>query len=172
MRKILIDKINRDPKECAYSFPWRHDSNCYNFRVPEECVTADSLSSIEDMADIESLVIGCDLSDYSFIKEMVNLRQLYIYSGENIYSLDFIKTLTKLNYLYICSSHIESLEPLIILMKEQKRLFDLEEDIHKRLFMMLSAVCIDSDRDLDGKILKEPGRYASEIIINRKAYAR
>ncbi len=169
MRKILIDKSNRDPKQCAYGFPWRHDSNCYNFRVPEECVTADKISSIEDFEDIENLIIGCDLDDYGFIGKMINLRQLYIYTGENINDIEFLRTLLKLDYLYIEGSHIESLEPLIALMNEQKRLLLQEEDIMKRLCMALTGVCISSDKELDGMQLKEPGRYASEIIVNGKS---
>ncbi len=170
MRKILIDKEMKDPKHCSYGFPWRHDGNCYNFRVPDECVTADEISGIKDFDEIENLVIGCDLDDYGFISEMVNLRQLYIYSGENIYDMSFIASLVKLNHLYIHESHINSLDPLIALMLEQKRLLSLEKDINKRLFMTLEAVAINSDKELDGSVLKEPGYYASEIIVNRKSY--
>lgn len=170
MRKILIDKEMKDPKHCSYGFPWRHDGNCYNFRAPDECVTADETGIIDDMTDIEGLVIGCDLDDYSFISEMVNLRQLYIYSGENINDMSFIAPLVKLKHLYIHESHINSLDPLIALMLEQKRLLSLEKDINKRLFMTLEAVAINSDKELDGSVLKEPGYYASEIIVNRKSY--
>ncbi len=169
MRKILIDKEMKDPKHCSYGFPWRHDGNCYNFRAPDDFVISDEISSIDDMTDIEGLVIGCDLDDYSFIGKMINLRQLYIYTGENINDIEFVRTLLKLDYLYIEGSHIDSLEPLIELMNEQKRLLNQEEDIMKRIDMALTGVCISSDKKLDGMLLKEPGRYASEIIVNGKS---
>jgi hypothetical protein len=100
---------------------------------------------------------------------MVNLQQLYIYTGENIGSIEFVRTLLKLDYLYIEGSHIDSLDPLIELMNEQKRLLNQEEDIMKRIGMALTGVCISSDKELDGMQLKEPGRYASEIIVNGKS---
>ena len=166
MRRILIEKENIDPKSCSFGFPWKHDSICYNFRMPEECVTADNIGELVNKDDIEILVIGCDLSDYSFIEDMVNLKQLYIYSGANIYSLDFISKLNRLSQLYIVDSRIETLNPMIELLKERKRLFDLENDIHKRLSMMIEGICINSDKKLDGKLLKIQNFYISEIIIN------
>lgn len=166
MRRILIEKENIDPKSCSFGFPWKHDSVCYNFRMPEECMTADSIGEIVNKDDIETLVIGCDLSDYLFIENMVNLKQLYIYSGANIYSLEFISKLNRLSQLYIADSRIETLNSVIELIQERKRLFDSENDIHKRLSMMIEGICINSDKKLDGKLLKEQDMYISEIIIN------
>ena len=168
MRRILIEKENIDPKTCSFGFPWKHDSICYNFNMPDECVTAESIGKIEDPADIETLVIGCDLDDYSFIGDMVNLEQLYIYSGANIDSLRFIKDLNSLCHLYITDSHITSLEPLRDLIQQRKSLYDAETEMFKRLLMLIEGICIDSDNDLDGKILKDLDFYVAEIIINRK----
>lgn len=166
MRRILIENKLIDPKACSYGFPWKHDSACYNFRMPEECVTADITGEISNKNDIETLVIGCDLPSYSFIEEMTELKQLYIYSGANIYTLDFIKNLNKLRQLYIANSHIDSLGPLVELIKERKKSYDSEKDIHKRLFMQVEGICIRSDKRLDGKLLKEQGLYIGEVIIN------
>ena len=171
MRRILIEKENIDPKSCSFGFPWKHDSICYNFRMPEECVTADNVGELVNKDDIETLVIGCDLSDHSFIEDMDNLKQLYIYSGANIYSLEFISKLNRLSQLYIAESQIETLNPVVELIKERKRLFDLEKDIHKRLFIMIEGICINSDKELDGKLLKKQNFYISEIIINNSRIA-
>lgn len=168
MRRILIDGEKISPKECSYGFPWRHDSTCYNFRMPEESIAAMEVGEIKRKDDIETLVIGCDLSDYGFIKDMVNLRQLYIYSGKNIYNLEFTKGLNKLSQLYVTDSHVEALEPVVQLIKARKELFDAEKDPHKRLFMFIEGICIDSDCDLDGSPLAEFDGFVSEIIINRK----
>ena len=167
MRRILIENKNIDLKRCSFGFPWKHDTTCFNFRMPEECVTADSIAGIVNKDDIETLVIGCDFSDYSFIEDMVNLKQLYIYAGANIYSLGFISKLNCLSQLYIADSRIENLNPLIELIKERKRLYDAERDMHKRLFMMIEGICVNSDKELDGKLLTEQGFYISEIIINK-----
>lgn len=171
MRKMLIEKEYKDPKTCSFGFPWKHDSICYNFNMPDECVTAEEIGSIEAPEDIGTLVIGCDLQDYSFITSMTNLNQLYIYSGANITSLDFVKNMNRLRQLYIYDSHIADLEPLVEMIKERKKSFDAETDVSKRLFMMIDGICINSDKELDGKALKEPGFYVTEIIVNHKRVA-
>ena len=140
MRKILIEKEKTDPKTCSFGFPWKHDSICYNFNMPDECVTAEEITRIEAPEDVGTLVIGCDLTDYSFIETMSSLNQLYIYSGANLNSLDFVKNLNRLTQLYIADSHTASLDPLVELIKERKRAFDAETDVSKRLFMMLDGI--------------------------------
>ena len=60
---------------------------------------------------------------------------------------------------------------LVELIKERKRAFDAEADVSKRLFMMIEGICINSDKELDGKVLKEPGFYITEIIVNHKRVA-
>lgn len=168
MRRILIDNHQQDPKECAYGFPWRHDSICYNFNIPDEFVMANDVDKIEDKADVETLVIGCDLDGYEFINDMVNLRQLYIYSGNNLRSTEFCRKLLSLRQLYIRNSHILSLEGLVNLFKKKKKAFDEEKDPVKRLFGGIDGICIESDCNLDGKSLLKPGLYISELIINNR----
>lgn len=168
MRKILIDNHQLDPKECAYGFPWRHDSICYNFNIPDEFVMAEDVDKIGDKSDVETLVIGCDLDDYEFINDMVNLYQLYIYSGNNLKSTEFCRKLLSLRQLYIRNSHILSLEGLVNMLKDKKKVFDEEKDPVKRLFGGIDGICIESDCNLDGKSLLKPGLYISELIINNR----
>jgi hypothetical protein len=135
---------------------------------PTELVNASEVNEI-DYKEIESLIIGCNLEDYSFIANMENLKQLYIYAGKNIRDISFVKGLTKLTHLYIADSRVDALESLRELIAEQKRLYDEEKDIKKRLLNMpLKAICIESDVELDGKLLLEPGLHISEVIINIK----
>ena len=168
MRRILIDEKKIKPTECSYGFPWHHDATCFNFKMPKESVSSSEIGEIKNKDDIETLVIGCDLSDYEFIKDMVGLRQLYIYSGSNIRKLDFVRSLNNLSQLYVTNSHVESLEPVVELVKVRRELFNLEEDIHKRLFMFIEGICIDTDCELDCSSLAEFAGFVSEIIINRK----
>ena len=168
MRYILIDKERRNPKECAYGFPWKYDAPCYNFRMPEEAFTPDDIAGIENKSDIETLVIACDLEDYSFFEDMTGLEQLYIYSGTNIRDLSILKPLHHLRQLYITRTHVASLDPLIELIQEMKRLHDLETDSRKRIFMSMEGICINSDQELDGTTLKKQGLYIGEVIINGK----
>ena len=168
MRRILIDEEKINPTECSYAFPWHHDATCYNFKMPKESVSASEIGEIKNKDDIETLVIGCDLSDYKFIEDMVGLRQLYIYSGSNIRNLGFVRNLSNLSQLYITNSHVESLEPVVELVKVRKELFNSEEDIHKRLFMFIEGICIDTDCALDCSSLAEFAAFVTEIIINHK----
>lgn len=159
MRHILIDKEQKNAKKRGYGFPWKYDAPCYNFRTPDEAITPDKIDGIKDKYNIETLVIACDLPDYVFLEGMTGLRYLYIYTGENIHDLSFLKSLNNLSRLLIAKSHVESLEPLVELIQEMKRLIDAEKDVHKRLLMGLDAICIQSDRELDGTILKKHGLY-------------
>ena len=58
MRRILIENNMVDPKKCSYGFPWKSDSICINFRMPEECVLTSDIDKITDKDNIETLVIG------------------------------------------------------------------------------------------------------------------
>ena len=64
MRHILIDNSGINPKHCSYGCPWEHDATCYNFRMPDEAIHSSDIDKIDNMKDIESLVIGCDLDNY------------------------------------------------------------------------------------------------------------
>lgn len=168
MRRILIDNHKVDPRECSYGFPWRHDSICYNFKIPEELVMAGEVGNMADKAGVETLVIGCDLDDYGFINDMVNLRQLYIYTGNNLRSTGFFSKLLRLRQLYIKDSHIRSLDGMMNLLKDMKKAFDEERDPVKRLFGGMEGISIESDCFLDGRQLLTPGLHITELIINKR----
>ena len=142
MRRILIEKEILDPKACSFGFPWKHDSICFNFNFPEECILKDDIKNITDKTDIETLVIGCRLESYDFISDMVNLKQLYIYDGEDVTNLGFIKNLLKLDQLYIVGSHIRDIEPLRILFKEKEKASAKEPDMFRRLGYMFSGIYV------------------------------
>lgn len=168
MRRILIDSSKIDPRGCSYGFPWDHDSVCYNFNSPEEFVLDKDINQLDDKEDIETLVIGCNLDDYSFISDMKNLHQLYIYSGEKVINLCFLENLVNLQQLYIANSHIQTLEKLVMLIRKQKEMFD-EMEPKERIVFGLEAVCIETDcNNIDGTALLEPELYISEIKINHK----
>ncbi|MGN1205546.1 MAG: hypothetical protein ACI4SQ_01000 [Eubacterium sp.] len=63
---------------------------------------------------------------------------------------------------------MESLDDLKELIAEQKRLFDEETDMYKRLSIGIDTICINSKYNLDGQELWEPGAFISEVIVNRK----
>ena len=107
------------------------------------------------------------LKDYSFISKMTNLRQLYIYAGENIVDLKFISELTNLNQLYLAESKIKEIDELVTLLRRQKEIAKNLEGIN-RIIYGFDAICVNSSEELEGSILLEQGFYVSEIIVNRK----
>lgn len=142
MRQILI----AEKPGSSYGMPWKGDAPCFNFNIPNEHFRADEIENIGDKSEIETLVIGCDLPDYDFISDMVNLRQLYIYSGENLSDLSFIERLVCLRQLYLAESHITSLEPFASLIAEKSRLYSEGPDkIERILKYAFEAICIRSD---------------------------
>lgn len=168
MRRLLIDNEKTDPRDSLYGMPWDNDSICYNFNMPDEFVLDTEISQIPDMKEIETLVIVCKLDDYGFISKMENLRQLYIYSGENITELDFLENLVNLTQLYIADSHVTSLDKLVRLTRKQKAMLLQMEPI-KRILFGLHGICIESDcKNLNGNELIEPTCFISEIKINGK----
>lgn len=153
MRSILI----ADNPGGSFGMPWRGDAPCFNFRYPREHLRPDELDKIGDKTDIEALVIGVDLPDYGFISKLVNLKQLYIYSGKNLKDMAFITPLVRLRQLYIYESRISSLEPFEALAAEKTRLFEeSSKDIKAIITYPFEAVCIRSDLlDCDPRDLKK-----------------
>ena len=83
---------------------------------------------------METLVINCDLPSYEFISSMVNLTQLYIYKGNNVSDLGFLKNLVKLRQLCVLDSQIESLQSLVELIDSKyKCLLEPKDFNHSEL---------------------------------------
>ena len=166
MRRILIDNCETDLTQCSFGFPWKHDSICYNFRRPDVFILANDIENIADVADIETVVIGCELENYDFIADMVNLRQLYIYDGRRIVDLQFIEKLLKLQQLYIQDSHVENLEGLVHLIDEKKKYYDQEDEFWEKIEYGMEGICIMSDGTSNSrKELLAPGLFITEIIV-------
>lgn len=173
MRRILIENNMVDPKKCSYGFPWKSDSICMNFRMPEECVLTSDIDKVTDKDNIETLVIGCELDSYDFISDMVNLEYLYIYTGENIKNLDFTKKLVFLQQLYIVGTHISDLAPLYSLAEGKKRFMKNEPNAMKIMDYVIDGICIDTDCEIDNTdSLLDAGVYISELIIGKKRVRR
>lgn len=173
MKRILIEDNIVDVSTCSYGFPWKSDVPCFNFNVPQECVTANAINDIGDRSDIETLVIGCNLDNYDFISDMINLKQLYIYKGDNVSSLDFVSKLLKLKQLYIVGSHISELDALCALAREKERLFENEPNHFRKNDYVLEGICIETDHDIDdAHKLLDTGLFISELIINNKQIKR
>ncbi len=167
MRQVLI----AEKKANCFPMPWRLDSTCFNFRCPDEHFRPSE--DLGNLPDVETLVITSDLTDYSFISDMINLRYLYIYSGNNVRDLSFIENLVNLGHLCLYSTHITSLEPLMRLAEKKDKLFGSSDDLFKRLQYSFHAIYIDSDcLDFDPNMLNESRtlQMAGEFIFNRKNY--
>jgi hypothetical protein len=169
MRRILIDKIERDLQNLHYGLPWKYDATCFNFRPAKELVHVLEIDSIKKK-EVESLIIGCDLEDYSFISDMTNLKQLYIYSGQNITELDFVKNLVNLTQLFIADSKVESAEGVVELLKKKARIIDEDPNPGKRILRQIEAVCIETESEkVTEQELEAANPYFAEIIVKKPA---
>ena len=104
-----------------YLLPWASDGTCFNFKSPTKVIY--SYSAISEPEKVETLVVNCDLPSYEFISSMVNLTQLYIYKGNNISDLGFLKNLVKLRQLCLLDLHIESLRNLVELIDSKYKCY-------------------------------------------------
>ena len=117
---------------------------------------------------METLVIGCKLVDYSFISKMNNLRQLYIYSGDNIYDLNFIENLVCLRQICICNSHVESIQPIANLIKNKKEKHANSKEFKEKLECDIEGIYIETDRcSVNEEELDFSGIYIGEIKIRK-----
>ena len=166
--RILID--DKEVEERAYPLPWYSDATCFNFKCPGRQLSPDILGDIKRPSYVETLVIACDLEDYSFIGRMKNLTQLYIYSGNNINDLAFLETLVKLRHLCILDSHITSLDSLKSLIVKKYKLYKsvpASEELKWRLTYGFEGVCIMTDAyDSDATELVKECICTDEIRVN------
>lgn len=117
--RILISKdIDID---IAYPLPWKSTATCFNFKSPT--IVLKSVAEINSPKDVKTLVIESDLEDYSFIQEMVNLEQLYIYKGMNVTDISFLNNLKKLKQLCLVGARIKNLSELRILIDKKNELY-------------------------------------------------
>ena len=93
--RVLID--TEDRRNMMYLLPWVSDGTCFNFKSPTKVIYPNL--AICKPEKVETLVVNCDLPSYEFISSMVNLTQLYIYKGNNVSDLGFLKNLVKLQQL-------------------------------------------------------------------------
>ena len=165
--RILIDDEQIENR--AYIMPWYNDGTCFNFQSPDAQINPEKVNDIENPLSVTTLVIGCDLQDYSFIRQMKNLTQLYIYTGTNISDLSFLEGLEKLKQLCVLKSHVTSLESLKKLIERKYEMYESisKDEIMERLKYRFEGICIQSDAyDSDGTELVKSGICTDDIRIN------
>lgn len=166
--RLLISSTEKNIKDVAYLIPWENDSACFNFQAPTKIVLQNAV--ISRPKKIETLVIDCDLQNYDFVGSMANLSQLYIYKGNHINDLSFVKNLTRLTQLCILNSHIESLDPLVELIDLKYELykeFPEDQELIGRDTYGFEGVCIRSDSySGDGRELIHGDICRNEILVN------
>ena len=165
--RVLID--TEDRRNMMYLLPWASDGTCFNFKAPTKVIYP--YSAICEPEKVETLVINCDLPSYEFISFMVNLTQLYIYKGNNVSDLGFLKNLVKLRQLCVLDSHIESLQSLVELIDSKYKCYKEvpeEKDFWGRITYGFEGVCIQSDTyHGDGSELLKADVCSSDILVNK-----
>lgn len=117
------------------------------------------------------MVVNCDLPSYGFISSMVNLTQLYIYKGNNVSDLGFLKNLVKLRQLCVLDSHIESLQSIVELIDSKYKCYKElpeEKNFLGRITYGFEGVCIQSKAyHGDGSELLKADICSSDILVNK-----
>lgn len=170
--RILIGK--EKSTDIAYPLPWKSDGTCFNFRAPTRAISP--TTKINTPEKVKTLVISCDLSEYSFIGEMVNLEQLYIYEGKNVTELSFLKELTKLQQLCIVGTNLEFLDGLVELIEKKSEIYQEfadkspAEELRGRLTYGFEGIYLQSDKyEGDGKEILMPNILRKkDVCINGK----
>ncbi len=136
-------KLNNE----VYRMPWSSDAICYNFNEPEIFIPDDAIDEmITDPLDVETLVVTADLKDYSFISEMKNLTQLYLYNAREFWNLNIIRDLVNLRQICIMHSKVICIDGLNTLLMNKKKLIDLaSNDFGARIGYGIEGIRIHSD---------------------------
>lgn len=153
----------------VYLLPWASDGTCFNFKSPTKVIYP--CSAICEPEKVETLVVNCDLPSYGFISSMVNLTQLYIYKGNNVSDLGFLKNLVKLRQLCVLDSHIESLQSIVELIDSKYKCYKElpeEKNFLGRITYGFEGVCIQSKAyHGDGSELLKADICSSDILVNK-----
>lgn len=170
MNIIIDDRDDKDIKDRVYLLPWYSDAVCFNFHSPDRLIYPERINDIKRPSYVKTLVIACDLDDYTFISKMKNLSQLYIYSGVNIKELSFLENLLKLQHLCVLNSHISTLDSLKKLIEKKSELYKntpKEEKFKCRLTYGFEGICIVTDMyDSDATELVDDDMCRDEIRVN------
>ena len=153
----------------AYPMPWRSDACCYNFHTPEIFIPDDRINDmITDPLDEETLVVTSDLEDYSFISDMKNLTQLYLYNARHLWDISIFKELVKLRQICIMNSKVICLDGLnALLVNKKKASKAMSDDFNARITYGIEGIYIHSDES-DQRIthIYTYGIYIGELDIH------
>lgn len=170
MRILIDDGHDVDIRDRVYQLPWYNDSTCFSFAAPDRQIYPEEINVIKRPSYVESLVIACDLKEYSFISRMKNLRQLYIYEGSNLFELSFLEQLVKLNQLCIFNSHVCSLDSLKRLIQRKRALLQNtpeKEKLKAQFKYEFDGICVYTDiYDSDGSELLMKDICRDDIRVN------
>ncbi len=129
MSRILLDNKATPATERSYQIPWVYDAHAYNMinNMPKRTIDITNENwkqEIGNIEEVESLYILVDLlaEDYEIIRQMVNLKALYMYTAKSLEDISFLENLTKLKAIMISNSQVKDLSPIVKVRKKQEEL--------------------------------------------------
>lgn len=173
-RSILIADEDVYLNNMALGVPWESTASAFNMRTPKETLNVKQYQTAEewqealgDLDTIEAVWLVCDLEekDYDFLSKLPNIRQLYIYTGEKLSNMNFVKDMVYLKHLFINHSNISDVTPLAELLKnqEQKRASAETEKWVDRWNLQLENVAITDGKIADLSPFAGVSTYISEF---------
>lgn len=109
----------------AFSIPWQADASAFNMCIPNLIFNVNKSENnlwIKDLVlfkHIKSLHIYVETEDLSFVQELKDLKELYVVNTRSTV-WNFIKNLTKLEYLCVQNSEFKDLNIIAKLCEEQE----------------------------------------------------
>ena len=99
------------------SIPWEKTSHAFNMKTPKVFMAPEDLNDRALMNNLKSAhVLGCyvftPLSDYSFIAELPEVRDINIRSGNQLSDLSFLSGHRAWNMLHLELARLKDLEPI------------------------------------------------------------
>ena len=136
--------------------PWFYDSNAYNMCIPDLYFSPEELADGELWVELQRFTIlgcyiFCPLADYSFLSRLPRLRDITIFQGENLKTLEFLRATPDWLQLHIEDAALENLDPLF------------SEGPRRGFFSR--CVCLAGCTVADHSALVRPEIYLSELVI-------
>lgn len=179
MSRILLDNKATPATERSYQIPWVYDAHAYNMvnNMPERTVDITNENwkqEIGNLEEVESLYILVDLlaEDYEIIRQMINLKALYMYTAKSLEDISFLENLTKLKEIMISNSHVKDLGPIVKVRKKQEELYPTVPWCKLQLVAILKSKVSDLSAFGDKISFSEFLLYKSKVSEDDPIYHR
>ncbi len=101
-----------------YPIPWDSTANAYKMILPNVYISKEDINDKEIMCQlkkfkVEGCYIFCELENYDFLNDFVDMKDLNIYSAYNLRDFSFLENCTKCDLLFVSRAHLSNIDQII-----------------------------------------------------------